>query len=241
MAKVPPPAAAVMVGVPPQLLTTLGTAAITTPAVSTSLKLRPVRAGESAGLVTVKVRVEVCPTPMVDGANALSSDGSDCTVSELAVTLLVMRTGEAMLALVLVYGPPGVLLMTSTLTWHEATAAFIAAPVTTIELAPAAAVTKAGLAAKAPPAGQLLCTFGLAATSKVAGRFSGKPVAEKATPVSAEVLGLVMVKVSVDTPPGPMGPVNDFVIAGGATTASVAPAAAAVPAFPVVTAPVLFT
>src|SRR5258708_31818939 len=128
MAKVPPPAAAVMVGVPPQLLTTLGTAAITTPAVSTSLKLRPVRAGESAGLVTVKVRVEVCPTPMVDGANALSSDGSDCTVSELAATLLVMRTGQAVLALVLVYEPPGALPMTSTLAWHEPPAAFVAAP-----------------------------------------------------------------------------------------------------------------
>src|SRR5450432_4476263 len=73
MVKVAVPATAVMVGAPPQLFTTLGTAAITTPAGSASLKVSAVRAGEPAGLVTVKVRVEDCPTPMVAGANALVS------------------------------------------------------------------------------------------------------------------------------------------------------------------------
>src|SRR5258708_5101666 len=180
MAKVLPPAAAVMVGAPPQLLTTFGVAAIIRPAVNASLKVRPVLAGDPAGLVMVKLSVEGCPTPTVVGANALSSDGWLCTVSELAVTLLVMRAGEAMLALVLVYGPPTTLEVTSTRTWHEATVTFIAAAVTTIELPPAAAVTKAGLLARAPPAGQLLCTFGVAATSTLAGRLSVKPMPDAA-------------------------------------------------------------
>src|SRR5476649_2912472 len=76
MVKVPVPATAVMVGAPPQLFTTFGTAAITTPPGSASLKVSAVRAGEPTGLVTVNVRVEVCPTPMVAGANTLVSDGT---------------------------------------------------------------------------------------------------------------------------------------------------------------------
>src|SRR5260221_6663032 len=154
MAKVLPPAAAVMVGAPPQLLTPFGVAAIIRPAVNASLKVRPVLAGDPAGLLMVKLSVEGCATPTVVGANALSSDGWLCTVSELAVTLLVMRAGEAMLALVLVYGPPTTLEVTSTRIWHEATALVIAAPVTTIALGPVVAVTKAGPPAKGPPAGQ---------------------------------------------------------------------------------------
>src|SRR5258706_15216802 len=197
MAKVLPPAAAVMVGAPPQLLTTFGVAAITTPAVKASLKVSPVRAADSAGLITVKVRVEVLPTSMVDGANALSSDGRLCTVSELAVTLLGIRAGEAMLALVLVYGPPTTLEVTSTRTWHEATALVIAAPVTTIELAPAVAVTNAGPPAKAPPAGQLLCTLGVAATSTLPGRLSVKPMPD----CDGLPAPLVSVKVRVDVLP----------------------------------------
>src|SRR5260221_12578642 len=143
MVKVLPPAAAVMTGAPPQLLTTFGVAAITRPAVSTSLKVRLVRAGEPAGLVRVKVRVELCPTPMVAGAKALSSDGSDCTVSELAVTLLVTRAAETMLALELVYGPPTVLEVTSTAIAHEACALFIGAAVPRIGPEPGARGTPA--------------------------------------------------------------------------------------------------
>src|SRR5476649_596429 len=80
MVKVPVPAVAVMAGAPPQLFTTFGTAAITTPAGNASLKVSDVRAGDPAGFATVKVRVEVCPTPMVEGANALVSAGWLCTV-----------------------------------------------------------------------------------------------------------------------------------------------------------------
>ncbi len=108
-----------------------------------------------------------------------------------------MRAGEAMLALVLVYGPPTTLEVTSTRTWHEATALVIAAPVTTMELAPAAAITKAGLPASAPPAGQLLCTFGVAATSTLAGRLSVKPMPDCAGLPAP----LVRVKVKVEVPP----------------------------------------
>src|SRR5260221_5218447 len=143
MAKVLPPAAAVTVGAPPQLLTTFGVAAITTLVVSAAVKTTAVHAEEHAGLRLLKESALTWPTPIGLAPKPLLSDGSDCTVSELAVTLLVMRAGEAMLALVLVYGPPTTLEVTSTRTWHEATALVIAAPVTTMELAPAAAITKA--------------------------------------------------------------------------------------------------
>src|SRR5258708_4065913 len=102
MAKVLPPAAAVTVGAPPQLLTTFGVAAITRFVVSASLKVRPVRAGEPAGLVMVKVRVEVCPTPIGLVPKALFNDGTGCTVRQLAVALLVRRAVDPMLAAPLV-------------------------------------------------------------------------------------------------------------------------------------------
>src|SRR6202008_4237892 len=82
MVTVPFPAAAVMVGAPPQLFTTFGTAAITTPAGRLSLKVSEVRAGDPAGLVTVKVSVEVWPTPIVAAANALVNAGTVCTVRD---------------------------------------------------------------------------------------------------------------------------------------------------------------
>src|SRR5512140_2576384 len=99
MAKVP--AEAVRVGVPPQLLTTFGVAATTTLPGSVSLKVSPVRAGEPAGLVMVKVSVLDWPTPIVEAENALVSDGTGCTVRPDEVTLLVMRTVPPMLAEVL--------------------------------------------------------------------------------------------------------------------------------------------
>src|SRR5450432_1048624 len=76
MAKVPVPAVAVTVGAPPQLFTTFGTAAITRPPGSVSVKVSAVRAGAPAGLAMANVSVLVCPTPTVAGANALVSAGS---------------------------------------------------------------------------------------------------------------------------------------------------------------------
>src|SRR5690242_645628 len=174
MVKVPVPAVAVIVGVPPHEFTTLGTAAIARPAGSASLKVRPVRAGEPAGFVRVNVSVEARPTPAVAGENALVSAGRLCTVRPLEVTAFVMRAVPLMLAAVLLYGPPLTDEVTSTFTWHEATAPLIARPVTAMVELAAAAVTNAGLFASAPPAGQLLCTFGVAATTTLAGRLSVK-------------------------------------------------------------------
>src|ERR1700752_862762 len=106
-----------------------------------------------------------------------------------------MRASADMLAALFAYGPPGVLLIPSTRTWHEGTALLSARPVTVIEAAPVA--TNAGLLAKAPPAGQLLCTFGGPATSPVAGS-----VSVKLMPLCAGLPApLVIVKVSVEVPP----------------------------------------
>src|SRR5450631_4889510 len=66
--KVPAPATAVMVGAAPQLFTAFGTAAITSPAGSVSVKVRPVRAGAPPGFAIVKVSVPTWPTPRVAGA-----------------------------------------------------------------------------------------------------------------------------------------------------------------------------
>src|SRR5206468_2101991 len=141
MVKVPVPAVAVTVGAPPQPFTTFGVAAITRPAGRASLKVSPARAGAPAGFVTVNVSVEVRPTPTVDGAKALVSAASACTVSPLEVTALVTCASALMFAAVLLYGPPATLEVTSTVTTHEACAAVIVAPVTLIEPLPAAAVT----------------------------------------------------------------------------------------------------
>jgi hypothetical protein len=67
------PAVAVIVGAPPQPLTTPGVPAMTTPGGKLSVNVRPVRAGPVAGLVMVKVRTEVPPRPMMAGANSLVS------------------------------------------------------------------------------------------------------------------------------------------------------------------------
>src|SRR5258706_4103465 len=191
MVKVPVPAVAVMVGAPPQLLTTFGTAAITRLAGSESLKVRLVRAAEPAGLLTVKVSVEVCPTPMVAGAKALVSAGRLCTVSPELVTLFVMRAVAPMLALVLLYGPPTTLEVTSTVTTHEACAALIEAPVTVMLPPPPTAV------AAPVPDGHVVVTFGVAATSTLAGSVSVKLMPDCAGLPAP----LVIVKVSVEVPP----------------------------------------
>src|SRR5258706_16474730 len=73
--KVAVPAVGVPVGAPPQPLTTFGVPAITTPAGRLSVKVSALRAGDPAGLVTVNVSVEVCPTPIVVALNALVSTG----------------------------------------------------------------------------------------------------------------------------------------------------------------------
>src|ERR1700694_2114911 len=190
MVKVPVPAAAVTVGAPPQLFTTFGAAAITTPAGSASLKVREVRAGEPAGLVTVNVSVEVCPTPPVVGANALASEGTGCTLSDDGVTLLVTRAVAPMLAALLVYGPPTTLEVTSTVITHAACAVLIVAPVTVIVPLPAAAATTP------VPDGQVVVIAGAAATATLAGSVSVKLMLDCAGLPAP----LVSVNVSVEVP-----------------------------------------
>src|SRR5258708_3780124 len=145
--KVPLPAAAVTVGAPPQLSVTLGAAAITRLAGSVSLNVRPLRAGAPAGFAIVKLSVAACPTPIVTGANALVRDASGCTVRPLAGPGLLMRASALMLPPAFVYGPPTTLDVTSTVTTHEATVAFIAAAVTATTPPPAGAEPNAGPAA----------------------------------------------------------------------------------------------
>src|SRR5262245_13573160 len=164
----PLPAVAVIVGVPPQLFTRPFGVAMTTPAGSVSVNVRPVRAGEPAGFVIVKVSAEVWPTPIVVGPKALLSEGTDCTVRLEAVTLLVMRASADMLAALFVYGPPTTLDVTSTVTVHEACARFIVAPVTVMVPLPAAAVTTP------VPDGQEVVTFGTGATTTLPGSVSVK-------------------------------------------------------------------
>src|SRR5260221_686247 len=172
---VPAPAAAVTTPVPDgHVVVTFGVAATSTLAGSVSVKLMPACDGLPAPLVSVKVSVEFCPTPTVDGANALVSAGSDCPVRPELVTLLAMRASALMLPAALLYGPPATLEVTSTRTWQDATALLSAAPVTVIVPLPAAAVTKAGPAAKPAPAGQLLCTLGVPATTTLTGSVSVK-------------------------------------------------------------------
>src|SRR5438128_892181 len=189
IAKVPVPAVAVMVGAPPQLLTTLGVAAMSTFAGSASLKVRLARAGDPAGFVIVNASVAACPTPIVVGANALVSAGRLCTVMPLEVTLLVTRAVAPILAAVLLYGPPTTLEVTSTVIAQEACAKFIVAPVTV--MVPAAAATTP------VPDGHVVVTLGAAATVTFAGSVSVKLIPDCAGLPAP----LVSVKVSVEVPP----------------------------------------
>src|SRR5258708_34886661 len=96
-----------------------------------------------------------------------------------------------MLALVLLSGPPPMLEVTSTVITHEACAALIEAPVTVMLPLPPAAVTTPA------PDAHVVVTFGVAATTTLAGNVSVKLMPDCAGLPAP----LVMVKVSVDVPP----------------------------------------
>src|SRR5258708_27268087 len=89
----------------------------------------------------VKVSVPTWPAPRVAGANALVRSGSAWTVRPELVTLLVTCAVAPMFALVLLYGPPTTLEVTSTVTTQDACALLIEAPVTVMVLLAATAVT----------------------------------------------------------------------------------------------------
>ena len=189
--KVPVPGTAVIVGVPLQVPATPLGVAIARPGGKPSVKVRPLRAGAPAGLVMVKVRIEFWPTPTVAGLKALVSVGSDCTVSVALTAEVVTLAVPVMLAASVLAYVPATLLVTSTVTVHEACAAFIVAPVTVMTPLPAAAVT-------APvPDGHELVTFGVAATTTLAGSVSVKLMPDWAGLPAP----FVSVKVSVEIPP----------------------------------------
>src|SRR5450755_4499314 len=128
-----------------------------------------------------------------------------------------MRARALMLAAVLLYGPPITFEVTSTRTAHEATAAFIAAPVTVMVPLPATAAAKAGLFTKAPPTGQLLWMFGVAATTTLAGSVSVKLMPA----CDGLAAPLVMVKVRVEVPPTSIEIGANALLSEACTTVSV--------------------
>jgi hypothetical protein len=142
-------------------------------------------------LAIVNINVVVPFNATFAEPNAFVSVGLACTVNPLVVTLLVSRAKPTMFPLVLLYGPPGTLLVTSTDIVQVACALFMDAPATAIDPPPGVAVT-------APtPLGQVLEIFGIAATSTFVGKVSVKLIPDCAgfpTP-------LVSVKLNVDVPP----------------------------------------
>src|SRR5512139_431062 len=101
--------------------------------------------------------------------------------------------------------------VTSTVTVHEAWAAFIVAPVTVMTPVPAVAVTTP------VPYGQELVTFGVAAITTLAGRVSVKLMPDCAGLPAP----LASVKVSVETPPWLIVAGANAFVSEACTTASV--------------------
>src|SRR5258708_29983575 len=120
------------------------------------------------------VSTEVALGAIAAGVNDFVATGAPSTVMEVAVTLLVMRAGAAMLALALVYGPPAVFEVTSTVIVHEACALFIEAPATTI------VPTPAGIATAPVPDGQVVVVFGAPAATTLPAGVSGRWMAAAA-------------------------------------------------------------
>ena len=212
----PDPATAVIVP-PPQPPTTLGGVATTIPAGRVSVKPMPVSVAELlAGLVMVKVNVEVPPNGMLVGENALTIVGGPTTVN---IAVLLVPPGplsfELMLPVVLLFTPTVVPVMFRLIV-HDPPAAN-APPLRLIVVLP-------GEAGKLPP--QLLMTFAGLATWRPEGRMS-----VNATPLKlSDAFGLLIVKVKLVVPPsGMLEAPNAFVIVGGEATVSVAIAVFPVP------------
>src|SRR5262249_42976131 len=120
----------------------------------------------------------------------LAAVGAAITVMPVVVTALLTCCRPDMLAPALLYGPPTMFEVTSTVTTHEAWPADIVAPVIVI-VAPDAATTPV-------PDGHVVVTFGGPATTTFAGSVSVKlmpPCAGLPAPV------LVIVNVRVEVPP----------------------------------------
>lgn len=167
--------------------------------VSVSVKVPPVRATELL-LVMVNVIVDVPSAVIVAGENALLISGRLSVVSDAFTPLasIAPDAGSPEIRAALLRYAPCVAAVTSTLMVQLATPALMPAPALTVTVLPAAgAVRNTGLLTCAPPAGQLLFKFGVAATTTPAGSES---INER--PVCAGLPApLVRLNVSVLTPP----------------------------------------
>ena len=101
-----PPGVANGAPVPPQVVLTLGTAAIVTPAGKLSISGAVSVLGAAWGLVIVMVRVETPPALIELGAKALLIDGTtNCVISSVAVA------GARLLPLLVCSAPIGMMLI----------------------------------------------------------------------------------------------------------------------------------
>ena len=161
---------------------------MTAPAGKVSVKVSPVLAGAPAGLVIVKVSTEFCPTPTVVGLNAFVSVGQrlhrERRVHAVVVTVAWPRCCRRSCWC----SAPAVLLVTSTVTVHEAWAAFIVAPGHRDRPRPGRGRDDAGAD------GHELVTFGVPAITTLAGSVSVKLIPDCAGLPAP----FVSVKVSVE-------------------------------------------
>ena len=214
--------------VPPQVLVAPGVVLTSIPGGKLSLTATPVTpAGLAAGLVIVRVRVDVPLGAMVVGENAFVMVGGAKTfnVAEAVrpVPPSVELTAPVMLGLA-----PAVVPLTLTLMEQEPPAEAMVPPVSAMLLALATGLN-------VPP--QVFVAAGVVSTTKPAGK-----VSLTATPFTAPAgfaAGLVMVIVRVDVPlSGIPDGENALVIVGGAKTFNVAFAVPPLPDSVVLTFPV---
>jgi len=200
------PEPAVAVSVPPQAFVAPLGVATTSPEGSESVTASPVRATVlAAGLVIVRVRVEVPPAPMLLGAKALATVGGISTdrVAVAAAAVVVLEVS----VLVVLFLTPEVVAVTFTLMLQLPKKAPTEPPERLTLPVPAVAVN-------VPPQ-PLLTPLGVATTSP-AGR-----VSVKAMFVTPPILLFWMLKVSVEVPPtGMLVGLNDLVKVGAAAIAA---------------------
>ena len=179
--------------------------ATTSPETRVSEKATPVSAKPEFGLAMLNVTVEVPPTAMLVGENALLIVGGLATISVTVLLVVPVPPFVELIVPVVLSLAPEVVPFTSTLIVHIPLAASV--PLARlIELEPATAVTE-------PP--HTPTTLGAAATCKPATSVSPKAMPFKVVPV----FGLLMVNVMVDVPFTPIvvGE-NALLTVGGATT-----------------------
>jgi len=221
------PAAGAKVGAPQLVVVAFGVAATSKPAGKASVKATPVNAVPVFGFVIVKVKVEVPPTAIGSGAKFFAIEGALKTARVSFAVLPVPPLVEDTFPVVLFFTPL-VVAVTSTVTVQLPLAGIV--PPAKVNVVLPAAGAKVGVPQL------LVVTFGVAATSKPAGKAS-----VNATPVNAvPVFGFVIVKVSVEVPPTAIGSgAKFFAIDGALKTVNVSVPVLPVPPFVEVILPVV--